>query len=42
MYDVHLSYHLKCDLDFDLSRSSEVKSDDVIKLAIYDFLLMVN
>ncbi len=30
------------DLDFDLSRSIEVKSDGVIGLAIYGFLLMVN
>ncbi len=30
------------DLDFDLSRSLKVKSDGVIRLAIYGFLLMVN
>ena len=30
------------DLDFDLSRSLKVKSDDVIGLTIYSFLLMVN
>ena len=30
------------DLDFDLSGSLQVKSDDVIGLAIYDFLLMIN
>ncbi len=30
------------DLDFDLSRSLNVQSDDVIRLAIYGFLLMVN
>ncbi len=41
MYNIHLSYHLKCDFDFDLSRSLKVKSDDVIELAIYGFLLMV-
>ena len=30
------------DLDFDLSMSLKVKSDGVIGLAIYGFLLMVN
>ncbi len=30
------------DLDFDLSRTLKVKSDDVIGRAIYGFLLMVN
>ncbi len=30
------------DLDFDLSRSLKVKSDGVIGLPIYGFLLMVN
>ncbi len=30
------------ELDFDLSRSLKVKSDSVIGLAIYGFLLMVN
>ena len=30
------------DLDFDLSRSLKVKTDGVIGLAIYGFLLMVN
>ncbi len=29
-------------LDFDLSRSLKVKSDDVIELGIYGFLLMFN
>ncbi len=30
------------DLDFDLSRSLKVKSDDAIELPIYGFLLMCN
>ncbi len=30
------------ELDCDLSRSLKVKSDDVIGLSIYGFLLMVN
>ena len=30
------------DLDFDLSRSLKVQTDDTIRLAIYGFLLMVS
>ena len=43
MYTIQICYHSNLsDLDFDLSRSPKVKSDDVIGLTIYGFLLMVN
>ncbi len=48
MYTIQFCYYSKfttqnlSDLDFDLSRSLKVKSDDVIELAIYGFLLMIN
>ncbi len=39
MYNIHLSYRLNVsDLDFDLSRSLKVKSDDIIELVIIIWL----
>ncbi len=42
MYNVQISYLLKCSLDFDHSRLLEVKSDCAVGLPKHDFLLEFN